>query len=163
MKLSNSKVKELAQGMIDAWITYNTVITNYMHGLEEFNNVRLIDQPQYWRQQYERWVKASQSFQNYTHAIRRFSSMLHWSAVIEVAYGEIVGFHIPDTTSLIFVNAYGGRDDETALGRYGADKKFFMRIGGLPEGTYIFSQKANYRIDRAGQPVLRIIKPESAA
>lgn len=162
MKLSISKAKELAFTLIGAWANYNESMREYMLGIEEFKHIPQNEQLLYWRVQYERWVKASQQFQEYTKAIRNFSNFTTWNSVVEVEYGEIVGFHIPETGSLVYLNAYGSRDDETALCRYGAEHKFLMRIGGLPQGTLIFTQKASYQIDANGQPQFVHPKPEPA-
>lgn len=138
--------------MVDAWSNYNSDMREYMFGVDALKHTPAEELLRYWRVQYEWWVRASQSFQKYTQAIRNFSNVTNWNAVIEVSYGEIVGFQIPDVDSLVYLNAYGNRDDETALCRYGADNKFLMRIGGLPEGTLIFTQNASYQVDAEGKP-----------
>lgn len=137
--------------MVDAWSNYNSDMREYMFGVDALKHTPAEELLRYWRVQYEWWVRASQSFQKYTQAIRNFSNVTDWNAVIEVDYGEIVGFQIPGVDSLVYLNAYGSRDDETALCRYGADNKFLMRIGGLPEGTLIFTQRASYQVDAEGK------------
>lgn len=163
MKLSNSKVKDLALAMVHAWDTYNENLREYMFYVLK-NPIEASDIPpdqyaDYWRSQYKRWVHASEIFQRYTKTIREFSNCTTWNATIEVEYGEIVGFQIPGVHSLVYLNAYGSRDDELALCRYGADNKFLMRIGGFPEGTMIFARKASYQIDVTGQPIYIHPKP----
>lgn len=163
MKLSNLKVNDLALTLVYAWENYNELMRGYMYFCLktpiEQSNVPVDQYADYWRHQYKHWVRASESFQKYTQAIRNFSNCTNWNATIEVEYAEIVGIAIPDVHSLVFLNAFPGRDDEVALCRYGADKKFLMRIGGLPEGTMLFARKASYQIDANGQPFYIHPKP----
>lgn len=126
---------DLANKIHLAWDDYQKAIYQYTHQA----GCASLDIRVHTITIYNAWINASHVFKGYGEAIREFTDKLSWNNTIEVKnYGDIIGIDIPGC-ALVFINAYTGRDPETALCRYGDDHKMFMRIGGLPVGTRIYT------------------------
>ena len=130
--------------MIQSWHDYALALYKYMVSIKEPNT-----QLSHLQDVYNNWTSLSAMWKDYTDAIRNFSNLTTWDTAIRVEYGDIIGFALPGVGQVVYLNAFTGRDDETALCRY-ADKHLMMRVGGLPIGTYIFTPRQTYVYDHDG-------------
>ena len=147
--MSHSKVKSeqaiaLASDMLAKWRIYALALYQYMVSIKEPNT-----QLEHLQNVYNSWTSLSDLWKDYTDSIRNFSAATTWDTAIEVSYGDIVGFALPNVGQVVYLNAFTGRDDETALCRY-AGKSLMMRVGSLPDGTYIFTPRQTYVITADG-------------
>lgn len=135
-----------ARAMINAWHTYAVALYNYMvsvktpdTSLEHLQNV------------YNTWTSLTDLWKVYTDSIRAFGATTNWTHAVEVKYGDIIGFALPEVGNVVYQNAFTSRtdDENTAICRYAGDK-LLMRVGGLPVGTYIFTPRQTYMIDESG-------------
>lgn len=133
-----------AQTMLSNWREYSLALFQYMQLVKEPNTDVI-----HLRQVYDAWTALSGLFKLYTDSIRAFSNLTTWDATVEVIYGEIVGFALPNVGQVVYMNAFTGRDDETSLCRY-ANGTLLMRVGNLPVGTYIFTQIGTYVVTETG-------------
>lgn len=145
MNLSNSNHKteqaiDLATHMLNSWRQYSLALYQYMVSVKEPNT-----ELKHLQTIYNSWTALSALWKEYTDTIRAFSNHLTWDTAIEVSYGDIVGFALPNVGQVVYLNAFTGRDDETALCRY-ANKNLMMRVGSLPIGTYVFTPRQTYVI-----------------
>lgn len=92
---------------------------------------------------YQKWCECSEIWKGYTSSVKTLTEFTNWNATIPVAYGEVVGF-AGQSTPVVYMNAFTGYDEETALCRKGDGGQLFMRVGGLPDGTKIFTSNGNF-------------------
>ena len=147
MSHSNAKAEQainLASDMLAKWRIYSLALYQYMVSIKEPNTSL-----EHLQGVYNSWTSLSDLWKDYTDAIRNFSAITTWDTAIEVSYGDIIGFALPNVGQVVYLNAFTGRDDETALCRY-ADKHLMMRVGSLPMGTYIFTPRQTYVITADG-------------
>ena len=140
--------EQLTYSIYSAWVAYGNKLTEFMsiyNGTDmNFNANHDI---------YIRWCELGQLWKNYTDALKQLNDFTNWSQSVPVNYGEPVGFSGPDNR-IVFMNAFTGQDDETALCRRGEGKQLFMRVGGLPNGTFIYTAQGIYEV-AGGAPVPR--------
>ena len=140
--------QQLTNAIYNAWLQYGIKLGEYMaiysEGMNDFQTNHEL---------YNRWCELSQMWGVYTAALRDFQNFTNWSQSIPVNYGEPVGFSSADN-KIVFMNAFTGQDDETALCRHGDGNQLFMRVGGLPNGTFIYTSMGIYEV-AGGAPVPR--------
>lgn len=122
----------------NAWCTYFQRMSEY-NALNMQGNYEAIVQVQL----YNLWCECSELWKGYTTALKQLTEFTNWTATVPVVYGEPVGFATA-SSPVVFMNAFTGYDEETALCRKGDGGQLLMRVGGLPDGTKIFCSHGTF-------------------
>lgn len=131
---------QLINQTTNAWNTYFTAMAEYQNMVNTLPH-EAINQLAF----YQKWCECSELWKGYTSVIKQLTNFTNWSITIPVAYGEPVGF-ATQMSSVVYMNAFTGYDEETALCRKGAGGQLLMRVGGLPDGTKIFTSNGCFVI-----------------
>lgn len=122
----------------NAWCTYFQRMSEY-NALNMQGNYDANVQVQL----YNLWCECSELWKGYTTSLKQLTEFTNWTATVPVVYGEPVGFATA-SSPVVFMNAFTGYDEETALCRKGDGGQLLMRVGGLPDGTKIFTSNGCY-------------------
>ena len=136
----------LVSNVTHAWLNYSNVFAPYM---EQYRSLPNTLENQHIL--YTGWLNLGDLWKQYTETLKLLGEFTNWSESIPVTYGEAVGFCNKDHT-IVFLNAFPGYDEETALCRGAYGGEFLMRVGGLPDGVVIMASSGCYRITH-GKPV----------
>lgn len=136
---------QLISQTFNAWNTYFTAMSEYQNMVNTLPH-EAINQLAF----YQKWCECSELWKGYTSVVKQLTDFTNWTATIPVAYGEPVGF-ATQMSPVVYMNAFTGYDEETALCRKGDHGKLLMRVGGLPDGTKIFTSNGCFVI-LGGQP-----------
>lgn len=129
----------------NAWNTYFQEMVTYQ-SLADLGTSTVENQ---WNL-YTQWCICSELWKGYTSTLKQLNDLSNWSQAVPVTYGEPVAICYGDSP-VVYINAYTGHDEETALCR-NAGGQLMMRVGGYPDGTHIFCSTGMYQIV-AGAPV----------
>ena len=142
------KFNTLISQTVNAWTTYFNHMCEYQNlvstlPFEAINQLKI----------YQKWCECSELWKGYTSTLKQLTDFTNWTASIPVVYGEPVGF-ATQMSPVVYMNAFTGYDEETALCRKGDGGQLLMRVGGLPDGTKIFTSNGCFVITGGmAQPV----------
>lgn len=131
---------QLINTVTSAWNTYFQNMSEYQNIIanvpfEAINQFAM----------YQKWCECSEIWKGYTSTLKQLTNFTNWSATVPVVYGEPVGF-ATQMSPPVYMNAFTGYDEETALCRKGDGGQLLMRVGGLPDGTKIFTSNGCFVI-----------------
>ena len=130
----------LISQVFNSWNTYYQHMTEYQQltmttttPYEAINQLAI----------YQKWCECCEIWKGYTSTVKQLTEFTNWSASVPVVFGEPVGFATAGSP-VVYMNAFTGYDEETALCRKGDGGQLLMRVGGLPDGTKIFTSNGCY-------------------
>ena len=95
---------------------------------------------------FHKHLEVHRSYTNYCNSVYEFKAALTDDALLEVDYLEVIGFHLPNTYSTVYIQAtFDGEEDVNI--NLSFNNGWVMGVGGLPYGTVIFTRKQNYILE----------------
>lgn len=144
---------ELVLGRVSPFVMLTGIIcTEYAKYIELINEFLALHRQKHENELikqhllYQKHLEIHKCLVNYSNSIYEFKSMLTSDLEVKVNYLDIVGIFIPNTYSTVYLQASFDGDDDVSV-TMSLNNQWYFNVGGLPEGTIIFTPNSNYIIE----------------